>query len=117
LWQNPADQEGERLVMQSPLVLECLAMGYRDPSDNIGERVGLIAVPDLESLDSLEKHEGNPLSDEDIGKMVREDIRTCLDGLAEYKRPRRIEMRFNEFEKTTTQKVKRYLYAIDTTAE
>ena len=103
--------------MQSPLVLECLAMGYRDSTDSSGERVGLIAVPNLEALDLLEKHEGNPLSDEDIDKMVREEIRTCLDGLTEYKRPRRIEIRFNEFEKTTTQKIKRYLYAIDTTAE
>lgn len=114
---NIYPEEVERQVLQSPLVLECLAMGYRDPNDGIGERVGLIAVPNLAALDSLEKHAGNTLSDEEIDKMVRKDIRTCLDGLAEYKRPRRIEIRFNEFEKTTTQKIKRYLYAIDTSAE
>jgi long-chain acyl-CoA synthetase len=74
-------------------------------------------VPDLEAIDSLENEEGKSLSDEEVDKMVREDIRGCFDGLAEYKRPRRIEIRFNEFEKTTTQKIKRYLYAIDTTAE
>ena len=79
--------------------------------------MGLIAVPDLEAIDSLENDEGKSLSDEEVDKMVREDIRACFDGLAEYKRPRRIEIRFNEFEKTTTQKIKRYLYAIDTTAE
>ncbi len=114
---NIYPEEVERQVLQSPLVLECLAMGYRDPNDGIGERVGLIAVPNLEGLAALEKHEGNTLSDAEIDKKVREDIRTCLDGLAEYKRPRRIEIRFNEFEKTTTQKIKRYLYAIDTTTE
>jgi len=111
---NIYPEEVERQVLQSPLVLECLAMGYRDPNDGVGERVGLIAVPNLEALDSLEKHGRKLLSDEEIDKMVREDIRTCLEGLAEYKRPRRIEIRFNEFEKTTTQKIKRYLYAIDT---
>ena len=114
---NIYPEEVERQVMESPLVLECLAMGYRDPNDGVGERVGLIAVPDLEALDALEKHEGKPFSDEEIDKMVREDIRACLQGLAEYKRPRRIDLRFNEFEKTTTQKIKRYLYAIDTSAE
>ena len=114
---NIYPEEVERQVMESPLVLECLAMGYRDPNDGIGERVGLIAVPNLEAFNSLEKHEGKLWSDEEIGQMVRDGIRTCLDGLAEYKRPRRIEIRFIEFEKTTTQKIKRYLYAIDTTAE
>jgi long-chain acyl-CoA synthetase len=114
---NIYPEEVERQVMKSSLVLECLAMGYRDPKDGIGEKVGLIAVPNLEALDSLETHGGNPLSDEEVDKMVREDIRTFFDGLAEYKRPRRIEIRFNEFEKTTTQKIKRYLYAIDTHAE
>jgi long-chain acyl-CoA synthetase len=114
---NIYPEEVERQVMNSRLVLECLAMGYRDPNDGVGEKVGLIAVPNLEALESLEKHDGKLSSDEEIDKMVREDIRTCLDGLSEYKRPRRIEIRFNEFEKTTTQKIKRYLYAIDTTAE
>jgi long-chain acyl-CoA synthetase len=114
---NIYPEEVERQVLQSPLVMECLVMGYRDPSDGAGERVGLIAVPNLEAVDSLDKHEGNPLSDEEIEQLVREDIRMRLDGLAEYKRPRRIEIRFSEFEKTTTQKIMRYLYAIDTTAE
>jgi long-chain acyl-CoA synthetase len=114
---NIYPEEVERQVMKSSLVLECLAMGYRDPKDEVGERVGLIAVPDLEAIDSLENVEGKPLTDDEVDKMVREDIRTCFEELAEYKRPRRIEIRFNEFEKTTTQKIKRYLYAIDTTAE
>lgn len=114
---NIYPEEVERQVMQSAYVLECLAIGYRETDDGIGERVGLIAVPNLEVIDALEDRKKDRWSDEDIEKMVREDIRACLGGLAEYKRPRRVEIRFSEFEKTTTQKIKRYLYAIDTTAE
>jgi long-chain acyl-CoA synthetase len=113
---NIYPEEVERQVLQSPYVLECLAMGYREPDEGVGERVGLIAVPNLEVLDSLEDRKDRRWSDDDVEKIVLENIRACLKGLAEYKRPRRIEIRFIEFEKTTTQKIKRYLYAIDTSA-
>lgn len=111
---NIYPEEVERQVAESRYVLECLALGYREPPDDVGERVGLIAVPDMDALAHLEDVEGKRLSDEEIAQLVREDVRKQLDELAEYKRPRRIEIRFDEFEKTTTQKIKRYLYAIDT---
>ena len=44
-------------------------------------------------------------------------LESAQEELADYKRPRKIEIRFDEFEKTTTQKIKRYLYAIDTTGK
>jgi len=109
----PEEVEGQ--VMKSRYVLECLAMGYREPDEDTGERVGLIVVPNLEVFDAMEEQEGKRLTDQQIEGLVREDIRQQLSGLSDYKRPRKIEVRFDEFEKTTTQKVKRYLYAIDTT--
>ena len=62
-------------------------------------------------LDAMEDR----MTDEQVGELVREDVRKQLAVLSNYKRPRKIQVRFVEFEKTTTQKVKRYLYAIDTT--
>ena len=111
---NIYPEEVERQVMQSPFVLECLAMGYCEPEET-GERVGLIAVPDQEVFDAMEAEEGTRLTDGQIEELVRSDIRKQLSGLSDYKRPRKVEIRFEEFEKTTTQKIKRYLYAIDTT--
>ncbi len=113
---NIYPEEVECQVMQSRYVLECLAMGYREPGDEVGERVGLIVVPDLEVFERLEDRGGRRMTDRDIEQRVREDVLDRLSGLSEYKRPRRMEVRFEEFEKTTTQKVKRYLYAIDTSA-
>jgi long-chain acyl-CoA synthetase len=109
----PEEVEGQ--VLKSRYVLECLAMGYREPDEDTGERVGLIVVPNQEVFDAMEEQEGTRLTDQQIEGLVREDIRRELSGLSDYKRPRKIEVRFDEFEKTTTQKVKRYLYAIDTT--
>lgn len=114
---NIYPEELEQQVMQSRYVLECLALGYREVDDGVGERVGLIVVPNLKLFEALEDHEGKRLSDRDIEKILRDDVRTQLNALSDYKRPRRIEVRFEEFEKTTTQKIKRYLYAIDTAKE
>ncbi len=111
---NIYPEEVERQALKSDYVLECLAIGYREPGEDAGERVGLIAVPNQEVFDAMEDREGKRLSDQQIESLVREDVRKQLAGLSDYKRPRKIEVRFEEFEKTTTQKIKRYLYAIDT---
>lgn len=110
---NVYPEEVERQVLKSKYVLECLVLGYQE-GDEAGERVGLIVVPNQEVFDSIKTAEGSNLSDEGIEKLTREDIREQLKELSDYKRPRKIEIRFEEFEKTTTQKIKRYLYAIDT---
>jgi len=111
---NIYPEEVERQVLQSEYVLECLALGYREPNEDIGERVGLIAVPNQEVFDSMEDREDKRLTDRKIEELVRENVRKQLAELSSYKQPRKIEVRFEEFEKTTTQKIKRYLYAIDT---
>ncbi len=112
---NIYPEEVERQVLGSEYVLECLALGYREPGEDTGERVGLIAVPDQKVFDAMESQTGQRLADREIEERVREDIREQLSELSDYKRPRKIQIRFEEFEKTSTQKVKRYLYAIDTT--
>lgn len=111
---NIYPEEVERQVLKSELVLECLAIGYREPGEETGERVGLIAVPNQEVFDAIEERDGTRLTESAIEEQIRTDIRQQLGELSDYKRPRKIEVRFEEFEKTTTQKIKRYLYAIDT---
>ncbi len=114
---NIYPEEVERQALKSPYVFECLAMGYRESGDGVGERVGLLVVPNLERVASLEDRGGKRLSDGEIEQLIRDDVRLQLSALSDYKRPRRIEIRFEEFEKTTTQKVKRYLYAINTSGQ
>ena len=110
---NIYPEEVERQVLKSEYVLECLAVGHREAGE-IGERVGLIVVPNQEIFDAMKTEEGSSLPDEKIEALTRGDIREKLQGLSDYKRPRKIKIRFDEFEKTTTQKIKRYLYALDT---
>ena len=111
---NIYPEEIEGRVMQSRYVLECLAMGYREPGEEVGERVGLMVVPNQEAFEAMEREEGVRFSDRQIEERVRADVREQLTALSDYKRPRRIEIRFAEFEKTSTRKIKRHLYAMDT---
>lgn len=111
---NIYPEEVEQQVLRSSCVLECLAVGYREPADPMGERIGLIAVPNQEVFDAMEFQEGTRLTEALIVELMRKDIREHLGELSEYKRPRKIQIRFDEFEKTTTEKIKRYLYSIDT---
>jgi len=111
---NVYPEEVEQVVARSELVLECLVLGYRDPGDAVGERVGMLVVPDREAIARLEDAEGRRFSDEEVERRVRESIRRRLAELADYKRPRKIRLRYEEFEKTGTKKIKRYLYAVDT---
>lgn len=111
---NIYPDEVERQVLKSEYVLECLAIGYRDPGEETGERVGLLVVLNQGAIDALEDRTDQRLTGSQIEELVRTDIRKQLAELSDYKRPRKIQIRFDEFEKTTTQKVKRYLYAIDT---
>lgn len=81
-----------------------------------GERVGLIAVPNQEHFDALETAENRRIHAAEREAQVRAEVRRLAQDLSSYKRPRRIQIRWEEFEKTSTQKVKRYLYAISPSA-
>ena len=85
-------------------------LGYRDPLDKAGERVGVIAVPDQ---DAISLHKGK-LTDDQVEQLVRSEIKRMVKDISEYKRPRKIQVQFEELEKTSTAKIKRYRYAIDT---
>lgn len=111
---NIYPEEVEQQVLRSPWIGECLVLGYREASDAVGERVGLIAVPDQQAFNAEEIRTGTHFSDEAIEDCVRQEVRNQLESLSPYKRPRCVQIRFEEFEKTTTQKIKRYLYAINT---
>ncbi|MGD9872661.1 MAG: long-chain fatty acid--CoA ligase [Kiritimatiellia bacterium] len=107
---NIYPEEVESYINKSPYILESVVLGYRDPQDNVGERVGVIAVP---NQDAIDLHKGK-LSDEQVEQLVRDEVKRMVKDISEYKRPRKIQVEFEELEKTSTAKIKRYRYAIDT---
>ncbi|MBT3192485.1 MAG: long-chain fatty acid--CoA ligase [Verrucomicrobia bacterium] len=111
---NIYPEEVEAQILTSPYIVECLSLGYKSPNET-GEKVGLIVVPDQEAIDAESQKRKHTLSDKEVESLLRIEVKKAARQLAEYKRPRFIQVRTEVFEKTSTSKAKRYLYAITPT--
>lgn len=104
---NVYPEEVEGVLNQSEFVLESLVWGGPEEDPSLTE-VQAIVVPDPEAFDRAFQSEG--WDDDRIQVVIAEAVRTCNHRLAGYKRIKKFVVRREEFEKTTTRKVKRYLY-------
>ena len=109
---NIHPEEVEHQVCKSPYIRESIALGYREADEKVGEHVGVIVVPDQDALDEHAQREKRNLTEGEIGNLIRAEVKKWCAEIAEYKRPRRIQIRWEELDKTSTGKVKRYLYAM-----
>ena len=107
-------EEVERQVCKSRYIREAIALGYREADKKVGEHVGVIVVPDQDALDGLADREKKIFTENEIAALIRGEVKKYSAEIAEYKRPRQIQIRWEEFGKTSTGKVKRYLYAMGT---
>jgi len=108
---NVYPEEIESLLNQSPFVLESLVWGgaEEDPSKT---EVQAIIVADTEGFDNAF---GPAAYDEEkINEIISQEVREVNKELARFKRIRKFVLRNEEFEKTTTRKIKRYLYTAKT---
>lgn len=107
---NIYPEEVEGTIAASPWILESLVLGYSEEGE-MGERVGAIVVP---NLDYFAEHKENNQSytEEEITNKCREEVLNAVKAISTYKHPRRIIIRMEPFEKTTTLKIKRFLYKI-----
>ncbi len=113
---NIYPEEVELQINQSPLILESVVLGYRPPGEAVGEQVGVIVVPDEEGIAALEASEKRKFSEQEIETRLRAEVKKQVAALADYKHPRRVQIRWEEFNKTSTGKIKRYLYAMSETS-
>jgi long-chain acyl-CoA synthetase len=110
---NIYPEEVELQINQSPLVLESVVLAYREPGEAVGEHVGIIVVPDEEGIAAHEAAEKRKLTEKEIEALLRAEVKKQAASLSPYKHPRRIQIRWEEFNKTSTGKIKRYLYAMN----
>lgn len=109
---NIYPEEVELQINQSPLILESVVLGYRPAGETVGEQVGVIVVPDEEGIAALEASEKRKFTEQEIEARLRAEVKKQVAALADYKHPRRVQIRWEEFNKTSTGKIKRYLYAM-----
>ena len=95
---NVYPEEIENYILGVPYVQEVVVKGKKN---DIGQEVGLIAEV------FLNKEKVEELKSENIKETLKNDINKVTKDLAVYKRISEIEIRETEFNKTTTNKIKR----------
>ncbi|GJQ64300.1 MAG: long-chain-fatty-acid--CoA ligase [Melioribacteraceae bacterium] len=104
---NVFPEEIEDILNRSPYVLECLVYGEAD--DKHDEIISAMIVVDAEAFIDVSESTGVQITDELIMEKIGEVIADTNKQLSSYKHIKRFHIREQEFEKTTTQKIKRYL--------
>jgi long-chain acyl-CoA synthetase len=105
--ENVYPEELEDLLNRSPYVLECLVYGERDKK--LGEIIAVQVVVDAEAFIELSETKKIEITPELINKIIADEIAKVNGQTAQFKQIKKFYIRDREFEKTTTQKVKRFL--------
>ena len=106
---NIYPEEIENLLAASPLLAEVVVIGKRGAQG--GEEPHAIVHPNTDAIAAMEKERGSAFDDEELRKLVGAEIRRCTAGIAAYKAPRTFEVSRDELPKTSSSKVKRFLFA------
>jgi long-chain acyl-CoA synthetase len=110
---NIYPEEIESAINTSPLILESLVMGVKT-GDIHREDVCAIVVPDMEGVQkfaSEQHYYTGELTEPQIHEMLWTEVRRICDHMADFKRVKKIKVRYEELPKTSTRKIKRFLFA------
>jgi long-chain acyl-CoA synthetase len=100
-------EELEDLIHAIPFVLESVVYGAKDASGD--EEICVPLVPNAgHFIEYAQKHD-LAVTSQLVEKTLNDEIRKLNRTLPIHKQIRRVTVREQEFEKTTTQKIKRYL--------
>ncbi len=103
---NIFPEEIESLLNKSKYIKESMVYGQAD--EESGETlVAAVIVPDMDVIS--EEYKDKQLTEEDIRNIIQQEIKAVNKSLTLYKYIRNFQIRENEFIKTTTKKIKRYL--------
>jgi long-chain acyl-CoA synthetase len=103
-------EEVEAEILKSPYISECLVFG-REP-DRPGEEITIeaIVVPNTECFITQGLEKENCVDQSRVESFLRNEVKERCRKLANYKKVTKTTVQHQELEKTTTKKVKRYLY-------
>lgn len=106
---NIYPEEIENKLIESPYIEEVLVFGAKNP-DTGEEEIQALIYPNLDEVREL-AHKLNKVPNDDfIYELISKEIEKLSKDLASYKRIKRFALRYEEFPKTTTRKIKRHLF-------
>jgi long-chain acyl-CoA synthetase len=104
---NVFPEEIEDVLNRSPFVLESFIYGEEDAK--LDEIIAAQIVVDAEAFIELSELKEVRITPELLHEVIAEEVRKTNEQLSNYKQIKKFKIRDQEFEKTTTQKIKRYL--------
>ncbi len=106
---NIYPEEIEDELQASDYIEEILVIGRMSP-DTKREEVHAIVYPDWETLDTYTKEKDIEQTEQWRNEFFKAEIEERCSNLADYKRVKSFSIREEEFPKTTTKKIKRFLF-------
>ncbi|MDD3803749.1 MAG: AMP-binding protein [bacterium] len=107
---NVYPEELEEKLCESNMIEEALVLPVIN-NQSKREEVGAIIYPNPELIESvLKKNMSEAETEKELRQVIKEVINSVSDEVADYKRIKHFELRYEEFPKTTTKKIKRYLF-------
>ena len=105
---NVYPEEIENQLLKSPFITEIIVFGRK--VNNSAEEVYASIFPCEEALfDFQQQQNKGPLSPTEVELLIRHEVMKYGKDLADYKRVKKFSLREDEFPKTTTRKIKRYV--------
>lgn len=102
---NIYPEEIELLLSKIPEIAECMVYG----KEVEGEKELIISVKVIPNQEEIERLHGKDLKEEEIHKIIWNKIKEVNKTLTSYKAIKNLELKHDEFAKTTTMKIKRYV--------
>ncbi len=106
---NIYPEEIESCLNRQPHILESLILGV-EKADGMGDEIEALIVPNYEEFEKEVQTLGRDFTAEEIEAVIKKEISEAGKNLADYKKIKRFSVHTEEFVKTSTKKIKRYLY-------
>jgi long-chain acyl-CoA synthetase len=100
-------EEVEAELLKSPYVSECLVWGQASTDPAQDAEIEAIVVPNMDHF-ALQGKQTDRLC---VEEFLQKEVKDRCKNLASFKRVTKLAVSHEELEKTTTKKIKRYLYA------
>ena len=102
---NIYPEEIELMLSNISEIKECMVYGKEDEEE---DKELIISVKVIPNYDEIEAKHGKGLTEEQVYKIIWDEIKEVNKKLTSYKAIKNLEIKHDEFVKTTTMKIKRY---------
>lgn len=103
---NVYPEEVENELLKSPFIAEVMVYGHKAGT---AEDVHAVIYPNQEALDDYWRAKNSgPITVADVQTVMKREVLSACNNLADYKRVKKFTLREDEFPKTTTRKIKRF---------